>query len=284
MSDAPEDDGGWGDFRQVAEDLGLADHIEGLVRLCVASVRLTPMKRSKLRTRIGGKPEVAAGFEWPKSSEGEPLQFVAQIDLAEVPKGLSGLPSRGLLSFFHGYEPSPDGIHTGSAGRVFFFEGATAAIEPLATIPAIPVKFELQTEELPPLESPFYALLLAERGDADPVAHAWETFAEMVSEYGQNGVHDEDDRPVHRLLGWADPLQADVYSSTEGNKERVPFEAWSTLEHLRASARHRLLLQLDSDPARDVLFGDGGVLSFMILEEDLAAGRFDRVWVDWQMH
>jgi len=97
-------------------------------------------------------------------------------------------------------------------------------------------------------------------------------------------VRDEDARPVHRFLGYADPLQADVYGSTEGNAARVPFEQWTTLEHHRAAARWRLLLQVDSDLSREFCFGDNGVLAFMIREDDLAARRFERVWVEWQSH
>ena len=287
----------WAHFRERAEEEGLEVYADALVRLCVPSVRLAPRKRSRLKSRLGGAPDAPRDFAWPRSSTGEPLVFVAQLELAEVrATGLPGaevLPERGLLSFFHGHEPSPDGAHTGNAGRVFHFEEG-AALEPaappahadLVTLPRMPIAFELQTEELPPLESPFYALLLADagQGEGDPWSRALEVFGDFAAAYGQTGVRDEDARPVHRLLGYADPLQADVYGSTEGNAARVPFERWSTLEHHRAAARWRLLLQVDSDLSRDVCFGDNGVLAFMIREDDLAAGRFERVWVEWQSH
>lgn len=337
----------WAEFRESAEEEGLSAYTERLVQICVPSLRLVPDERSELRSRIGGSPDVPADFEWPRSSTGEPLTFVAQIDLAEVrAAGLPTadvLPERGLLSFFHGYEPSTDADHVGNAGRVLFFDGLAPlaparapeprsgpvavhvrvsadappeamgravydalksregeivsrlhglfgdgaeaeAPEPSTAIPRIPISFDLQTEELPPLESPFYANLLADVGasDRDPYPAAFEVFGGFVSLYGQRGVRDEDERPVHRLLGYADPLQADVYLCTEGNATRLPLDAWNTRDHCRAAARWRLLLQIDSDPARDVLFGDGGVLAFMIHEDELAARRFDRCWVEWQ--
>lgn len=282
----------WAEFREVAAEQGMSDYTEALVRICVPSLRLRPARASKSKSRIGGKPDVPAGFEWPASSAGEPLTFVAQIDLAEVrATGLAGaeaLPERGLLSFFHGYEPAPTEEHPGNAGRVFFFDEAT----PLAPVdgsalPRVPIAFDLQTEELPPLESPFYPLVLADAGelDEDPDESVFEVFRDFVDdEYGQVGLRDEGERPVHRLLGYADPLQADVYLCTEGNATRLPLDEWKTLEHYRRAARWRLLLQLDSDPKRDIHFGDGGVLAFMIREDDLAARRFDRVWVEWQSH
>lgn len=283
----------WARFRELAREQGLAPHLETLERLCVPSLRLRPRKRSKLKSRLGGLPDVPTGFAWPVGSTGEPLVFVAQIDLAEVHAaelpGAAALPERGMLAFFHGHEPSPDGEHLGNAGRVLFFDGSAPLARARAgkghvALPSIPIAFELQTEELPSLESPHYALMLAEAGAGDPDGAAFDVFGDFVAEYGQRGVRDEDERPVHRLLGYADPLQSDVNLDTEGHATKLPFSAWRTLDHHRAAARWRLLLQVDSDAARDVLFGDGGVLAFMIREEDLAERRFDRVWVDWQSH
>jgi uncharacterized protein YwqG len=285
----------WAQLRADVADEGLAAHADALVRLCVPSLRLLPRRRSKLKSRLGGLPDVPPGFAWPVASTGEPLTFVAQIDLAEVRAadlpGSEALPDRGMLSFFHGYEPGPDAEHCGNAGRVFFFDSplsaASAPQNPSFTrLARIPVSWSLQTEELPPVESPFYAVLLADAGvlEGDPQTRAYEVFSSIVESYGQRGVRDDDERPVHRLLGYADPLQADVYLCTEGNASRVPTASWTTLEHHRAAARWRLLLQVDSDPAREVLFGDGGVLAFMIRDDDLAARRFDRVWVEWQSH
>jgi uncharacterized protein YwqG len=283
----------WAEFRETAEEEGLGAYVDRLVALCVPSLRLLPGDASALKSCLGGLPDIPPGFSWPRSSLGEPLAFVAQIDLAEV--HVSGLPTaaclppRGLLSFFHGHEPSPDRPHTASAGRVFFFEGPTAPADrpsaDEAVLPFVPILWSLQTEELPPVESPFYADLLAGQDLAPhPVTAAAELFAGMIDAYAQVGLRDEEDRPVHRLLGYADPLQSDVYVDAEGMSGRIPFERWTTAEVIHAATRWRLLLQVDSDAHRGMLFGDGGVLSFMIREEDLEARRFDRVWVVWQSH
>jgi uncharacterized protein YwqG len=44
-----------------------------------------------------------------------------------------------------------------------------------------------------------------------------------------------------------------------------------------------MLAQIDSDPATQE-WGDSGRLSYWIPKQDLAAGRFDRVWVLDQSH
>src|SRR5262249_5177174 len=137
--------------------------------------------------------------------------------------------------------------HTASAGRVFFFEGPTVPADHLPTdrpaedgaiLPVVPIALSLQTEALPPVESPFYADLLAGRDLAPhPVSVAAEVFAGMIDAYAQVGLRDEGDRPVHRLLGYADPLQSDVYVDAEGMSGRIPFDQWTTPEVIRAATR-----------------------------------------------
>ncbi len=57
---------------------------------------------------IGGAPRAPGNFEWPKDTDGTPLHFIAQIDLAslkpEPQTGLRppGLPSEGALLVFIG--------------------------------------------------------------------------------------------------------------------------------------------------------------------------------------
>jgi len=43
-----------------------------------------------------------------------------------------------------------------------------------------------------------------------------------------------------------------------------------------------LLLQLDSDDAAKIMWGDAGMLYFWIRRDDLAARRFDRTWFTLQ--
>jgi hypothetical protein len=64
----------------------------------------------------------------------------------------------------------------------------------------------------------------------------------------------------HSLLGYAHALQNDV--------------------HQKLSVRH--LLTIDSDDAPGWMWGDVGLLYFMIDEDDLRNGRFDRVTVEMQ--
>ncbi len=56
-----------------------------------------------------------------------------------------------------------------------------------------------------------------------------------------------------------------------------------TPEHRRS----RLLFQLDSsghDDDVDIMWGDAGIGAFFINADDLAAGRFDRAWLNWDCY
>ena len=74
----------------------------------------------------------------------------------------------------------------------------------------------------------------------------------------------DDGLPQHRLLGEPQGLQGD------------PRGAY--LDHVDNPTGWRLLLQLDSGPPLDVLFGDVGRLYVLIRDADLRAHRWDRVW------
>jgi hypothetical protein len=69
----------------------------------------SPFARSDDATSwIGGAPKAPSNFEWPKDTDGTPLHFIAQIDLAslkpEPQTGLRppGLPAEGALLVFIG--------------------------------------------------------------------------------------------------------------------------------------------------------------------------------------
>jgi uncharacterized protein YwqG len=79
--------------------------IQGLARPEIL-VRTGSRSESRLPlgcSRLGGTPDLPEGIEWPVFSDGRPLAFLAQFDLAEVAAigtPVVGLPQSGLLSVF----------------------------------------------------------------------------------------------------------------------------------------------------------------------------------------
>ena len=98
------------------------------------------------------------------------------------------------------------------------------------------------------------------------------------------------DKPERsQLLGWPDVIQYSMFDECDlvsqgyylGNGLKgVPKAVY---EHAKQTARDRwiLLFQLDTVETDDfeLMFGDCGHIYFYITKEDLAARRFDRVWL-----
>jgi hypothetical protein len=59
-----------------------------------------PVNLPPVNSHLGGCPVLPAGYDWPRTSGGEPLHFLAQIDCAELPPSGGVLPDKGALFFF----------------------------------------------------------------------------------------------------------------------------------------------------------------------------------------
>src|SRR5687767_2161561 len=105
---------------RVATNVGIAGlNLPSLARPSVrlATQRVPYGQLGIGQSRIGGIPDVPAGFEWPRWAPsrqredkfGEPwhpeaatpLGLIAQIDLSVLPQVDEGLPGRGWLYFFY---------------------------------------------------------------------------------------------------------------------------------------------------------------------------------------
>jgi hypothetical protein len=78
-------------------------------------------------SRFGGSPDVPEVFLWP-TRDGEPLTFLAQLDLTEVQA--PDLPATGWLLFFYDVARSPWGFDPRDAGgsRVVFMDASREAL------------------------------------------------------------------------------------------------------------------------------------------------------------
>jgi Domain of unknown function (DUF1963) len=59
-----------------------------------------PFRLPPLNSYLGGRPRLPDGIDWPLTSNGIPLHFLAQIDCAELPPTEGVLPQSGVLYFF----------------------------------------------------------------------------------------------------------------------------------------------------------------------------------------
>ena len=253
-------------------------------------------------TRFGGKPDVPPDFVWP-TYEGEsydhvvkdrPLTFLAQFNCEELAQFDKEhlLPDHGLLSFFYetdtqcwGYDPKDQGC-----ARVYWFEDMSALSA--ADFPAdmeedfkFPmVKIKVDSKYSYPSWEDFSEVFPDEKDD-DAFNDAWEV---MTGE----DPEDPDDRS--QLLGWPDLIQNNMTLQCElvsrghylgGSWESVPLEERDQLRG-PSTEKWRLLFQLDTVELGDfeLMFGDCGHIYFYITKEDLAARRFDRIWLILQCY
>ncbi|AUY53912.1 hypothetical protein C2142_02720 [Streptomyces sp. CB01881] len=199
--------------------------------------------------RLGGLPALPDGTEWPGFA-GRPMQFLAGLDCAGLAEafratdvgGVGGdwpLPEDGLLLFFH------DDWISDFSGR-----GCRVLHVPAGAPPRRAPESELTTPAVA----------------AVPVRAAWQLSAPSYQDCELENLFPDDfmialdlaadfrdhlPRPDVRVLGWCD--------TDTGRPEG-----------------HRPLLQIENR-ALDVDWGECVNVSFWITDEDLAAGRFDRV-------
>ena len=262
------------------------------------SIRLNIEGKAGLKvgsTRFGGQPDLPDAFEWPyyegEGFDGEtknrPLSFIAQFNLEEIAAydTEKSLPQKGLLSFFYetssmkwGFDPKDEGC-----AKVFYFEEIS----------------ELKTAEFPTeLESDFRfppIKITAKAEDSyqdfpdfilknDKLVKCWEEYDRAAESLKINVPNNSS-----KLLGWADIIQGNMTADCElVSREYYLGHGWEKVtpqdrqEAIQSSSENWLLLfQLDSveNDGFELMFSDCGRIYYYIRKEDLAAKRFDRVWL-----
>ncbi len=203
-----------------------------------------------------------------------------------VPESLkaAGFPLDGLLSFFLFDGQVDDGVEV--VGALFGTTDGARVIHTPADAPVV------LTEPPSPITA-YPAIELR----ADPVL-TWPTWEhpdlhdENWPAEGWGGLFEELDAvrqatpgPVHQVGGHPDPVQGPVeieiaYGQlSDGGRNGLD---WSDPAITVESREWQLLAQFDSDDDAGFMWGDCGVLYFMIRPQDLAAGAFDRASFTWQ--
>lgn len=238
-----------------------------MTRAALPTLLMTPAKSPGF-SKLGGDPQLPSGAAWPTSDRG-PRAFVAQIDLEAV-RGQGGpewLGDEGCLYAFvdeEGYgfadqvrvirtcEPPGRAVRPPTPANVF--PERHVAFESYASIPSLNwlgidlVELDVSDDELDALSG------LPDGPFADKIQH--------------------------RIGGYPSEIQDEQMAiSCELMRRGLPsdFEGTEiTPAIMRASKQWRLLLQIDSDPALKMNWGDGGRLYVFIREKDALNGDFSQ--------
>jgi uncharacterized protein YwqG len=94
--------------------------------------------------RLGGSPMLPEDFTWPKDRFERPMLFVAQFDLAKMPRAGDHYPAGGLLTIFRSLQAAKLNLKDRRAFAISFFNGPNES-EPAQNLVCTshPTKLEL---------------------------------------------------------------------------------------------------------------------------------------------
>lgn len=261
------------DWEEVKKSL--EPKIADLRRPAIRLVKTSQTRRSK----FGGKPFVDThNFNWPESN-GKPMAFLAQIDLAEISAvhQHEWLGNEGLLLFFYDVIEMPWGFdpEDRSKWRVLFqpdpdsfFDypeglGEESKIKEWHIEPKI-------VEILPNHDDPCVENI----GLSDREIDLYIDLSEG------------DEHPSHQVGGFPSPVQGNCMELESqlasngiyvGNPDGYKSARAKELE--KGAKDWRLLFQFDSDDDLDIMWGDCGMIYFWVQEQDARLNRFDNSWL-----
>jgi len=260
--------------RRGSVDIGpLAARIRRLVRPTLLLVPATAPGFSKL----GGDPELPADLAWPAGYE-RPRTFLAQIDLAALaPESqVDWLPKTGRLYAF--YDPDGHGL----ADVVRVLHSAEPAGFGMPAPPGVKRRFPERRVAFTPLWSaPSLDWLGLDASEMDLDEEEFESLERLADAPSADEIQ-------HRIGGYPNEIQPErMWLSCEHLARGLPEPSWNedippTVE--RAAKEWRLLLQIDSDPALKMNFGDGGRLYVFIRERHARRGDFSKTVTLWHTY
>jgi len=263
----------------------------GLVRVAdQLSSLLTPSIRLKARavpeeklgvgsTHLGGTPDFAPGMSWP-DCRGVPMAFLGQIRLSDVAAldHDARLPHSGMLYFFYEAQEQVWGFDPKDQGNwiVIHFDKDLATLQ-RATPPAnLPEESRFQCCQIA-----FSLEITAPPYDSVSVEHLQLSEAEGNAYANLLDALDRTE-PIHRLLGYPEPIQGDMQGECQFVANGVFAGGGADVSDARREELEKgitdwqRLFQLDSDESLATMWGDAGRVYFWIREQDLKNQDFGK--------
>ncbi len=280
-------------IRKALIEKGLARVAEQLAALAMPCTRFhtVPLAESGLpvgASKLGGCPDLPADMEWPTwtpAGQTSFLCFLGQINLADLQgyASAASLPRSGMLYFFYdveGFTWGFDPKDKGSWRVIYVPDSAELVPRPLPEETLANGRYnECEMHFYEGLSMPGEVSLLIEEMGLDEGEAT--RYAEFMEEF-RAGFPQE---MRHQLTGYPDELQGDMQLECQLVSNGLYCGGPSgyedpRVEKLAPGARDwKLLFQLDSDDNALMMWGDMGRLYFWIMEEDLRARDFDKVWM-----
>jgi len=222
------------------------------------------------QSALGGSPLLPPGVAWPMWGD-VPLDYLARINLAELPPSENARPAHGILEFFYGsdahqQQPWGDSEEEKGSGVVIYVPDPTVAVHPPKP----------ENAGMPPAQVPLEFHVAPVMAETEAMNERFYAHARPLPEkirahtYAIRDAKDEFEPLGHRVLSAPARVQGDM------DHDLALAAQWFGLP---PATPWLMLLQLESDKAVGWTWCDDGTIYFWIPADDLAQSRFDRVWV-----
>lgn len=299
------------EFRRLMDEAGLSSYTESILAIAANSIRLDCKFVDEKSIAVGaskllGLPDLPPEIEWPWSNLGEakyddirakyseklkdigvtssfntaktPLCFLAQIRLEDIASldTENKLPHTGMLYFFYDAANQPIPAEDPTGWRVIYYNGDLGCLQRTSAPPELPDRVRYNARSitarneltLPDIEHHSFIQIGMPAKDLDKYCNELERW----------GLYD--DRVIHRLLGWPDLIQGDVFYDLCHDIDDI---SYSDPQMIPKADEWTLLFQMDSvDNGKgdlDPMWGDAGRLYFCINKDELSRCDFSNVWV-----
>ena len=224
-------------------------------------IKFVPCETKPWESKIGGCPYLEKVEDYPKDENGNPMFFMAQINLEEMPP-LEDFPTKGILQF---YVVDDDDYGLEDPCKVIYIEEYSKDESKLLTKNPFEDKYIM---EYPLFEKSGKAVFTQNREMIGYACNGFDEIREMIDE--ENGeeidnLYDFCDRSGSKMGGYQHFVQ-------------------NAPEFYENGTAEILLLQIDTDEGEgtcEIMFGDDGNCQFMISREDLLNKNFSNVYYDW---
>lgn len=253
-----------------------------------------PQKTNIFDSKLGGIPYMPKNHPYPTGSgkfSGKPLKLLAQLNLDELIH-IRDFPHGGMLQFFITCDSDLYGADTSDPNnrdgfKVVYHKEIIKDISQLMSEKDIP-SFSVDPDHFP--LSGEYLLKPRKAGMCKITAQDYRFEAEFIRLY--NNITGENVSQIYEmnesLFGTEHTLE-DMYDVLVNQSTCMGGYPYFTQNDPRSLHKDRqdktvMLLQIDSEEDKGIMWGDNGVGSFFIRPEDLAAENFDNVLYTWDCY
>ncbi|KKK37527.1 hypothetical protein WQ57_13900 [Mesobacillus campisalis] len=252
------------------------NEIEKTAKPCI-SITTVDGKPALYESKFGGFPYLPKGADHPLDEKGRHMSLLAQYRFSDIPK-LPGMPLEGMIQFFLSAHDDMMGLDFDdpTSQKNFRVVYHAEVLEDDSLLVTDFSYMEEPDEDYLPIEGEWaISFSLAQ----EPVPPSDFQFEELMKDMDCEVVVGKDSYGELTLI--------DVFSEElSGEGHKIGGYAYFTQEDPRCyehSFREHdiLLLQMDSEDEREIMWGDCGVGNFFIRKEDLEKLDFSRVLYNW---